>query len=165
MRSLHAEKLTPDAFERFGNVIEATSSAAPISINSGTCLKFPNLAIPECSLDGGRASIHIYRSTPLPHPITVRAFERHNWGTQAFIPIGGKPYLIVVAPPGEFEIANVRVFRAEGTQGVQYHRGTWHHFCLALEAESEFIVIDRLSEHPDCDELDLDPSDQLTIMA
>ena len=150
-----AEKLTGQAFAPFGTVIETTDADRAIAINSGTCLKFAELAMPDCTTDGGKPALHIFRATPLLLPITIKMFERHALGSQTFVPLSARPYLVVVAPPGDFRIEHARVFRAEGNQGVQYHRGTWHHFCLALEAESEFLVIDRYSSRPDCDEITL----------
>lgn len=155
MQTLRTETLTRLAFEPFGTVIEVAGVDQAATINSGSCMKFANLALPECTQDGGNTAIHIYRATPLPLPITLAGFERHNCGTQAFFPLSGRPYLVAVAPAGDFDVTKVRLFKARGTQGVQYGPGTWHHFCLALEAESEFLVIDRLSATPDCDEVHL----------
>ncbi len=163
MRPIKPEKLTRLAFEPFGTVIEVGDVAQAAIINAGTCLKFANLALPNCTQDGGRTAIHIYRATPLPLPVTLAGFERHNCGTQAFFPLSGRPYLVAVAPAGGFDATKVRLFKAEGNQGVQYDPGTWHHFCLALEAESQFLVIDRLSEAPDCDEIYLPIEQQFRI--
>jgi ureidoglycolate lyase len=163
MRPIKPEKLTCLAFEPFGTVIEVNDVAQAAIINAGTCLKFANLALPDCSQDGGCTAIHIYRATPLPLPITLAGFERHSQGTQAFFPLSGRPYLVAVAPPGSFEVTKVRLFKAEGNQGVQYDSGTWHHFCLALGADSEFLVIDRLSATPDCDDVFLPIEQQFRI--
>jgi ureidoglycolate lyase len=35
---------------------------------------------------------------------------------------------------------------------VNYHRGTWHHYLLALGAPSEFVVVDRVGPGDNCDE-------------
>ena len=163
MRTVSAENLTSEAFARFGQVIEASTERPSIQINSGTCSKYSNLALPDCTMAGGRTAMHIYRARPLELPIVVKSFERHVCGSQAFMPLNGRPYLVVVAAIGEFDLKTVRVFRAEGNQGVQYNRGIWHHFCLALEAESEFLVIDRLSSSPDCDEVHLPIEQQFRI--
>jgi len=64
----------------------------------------------------------------------------------------------VVAPAGKFEAANIEVFIANASQGVNYHKGTWHHFCLALNDISDFLVIDRGGEGDNCDVEQLDGS-------
>ncbi len=163
MRTMSAEKLTRAAFEEFGTVIEASCDVEPIAINAGTCRKFASLALADCAIDGGQTAIHIYRAKPLDLPIIVKSLEHHAWGSQTFMPLSGRPYLVIVAPAGPFELEKVRVFRAEGSQGVQYNRGTWHHFCLALDAESDFLVIDRFSPTPDCEEVHLSSNQQFII--
>ncbi len=80
--------------------------------------------------------------------------ERHPLGSQAFLPLGDVKYLVVVAPAGEFDPAGLRAFYAEGWQGVNYARGVWHHPLIALERVSDFVVMDRGGEQPNCDEID-----------
>ncbi|HRJ66500.1 MAG TPA: ureidoglycolate lyase, partial [Alphaproteobacteria bacterium] len=47
-------------------------------------------------------------------------------------------------------------------QGVNYHAGVWHHFSLALDAPSDFLVIDRGGSEKNCDEVFLD-GENITI--
>lgn len=140
MRSLTPEPLTADAFAPFGDVIEASERAEVVPINYGWTTRFN--ALTDIAVGDGQAIISIFRSRPLTPPV-LKIFERHPLGSQAFMPLQGQPFLIAVAPPGAFDAAKVRVFRAEATQGVNYAKGTWHHFLLALEAESDFLVVDR----------------------
>jgi ureidoglycolate lyase len=140
MRELAAEPLTADAFAPFGDVIEASDRAEVMPINYGWTTRFN--ALTEVTVGDGQAVISLFRSKPLD-PLVLKVFERHPLGSQAFMPLQGRPYLVAVAPPGPFDAAAVRVFRAAASQGVNYARGTWHHFLLALEAESDFLVVDR----------------------
>ncbi len=151
MRKIGTEILTQEGFVRFGSVIEAEGTDAVQMINDGTCRKFAKLAALDCASSHGRPVVHIYQATPLPEPLIIKGFERHLLGSQTFMPLDNRPYLVVVAPPGAFDIAQVKVFRAEGHQGVHFNRGTWHHFCLALGDVSQFLVIDRDSPDEDCD--------------
>jgi len=50
------------------------------------------------------------------------------------------------------------VFLASPHQGVNYHKGTWHHYCLALHQISDFIVVDRGGVGDNCDVINLDGS-------
>ncbi|OYD55049.1 hypothetical protein CGK74_02250 [Thauera propionica] len=43
-------------------------------------------------------------------------------------------------------------------QGVNYLAGVWHHPLLALDAVSDFIVIDRKGPGLNCDEVMLEPA-------
>ncbi|EGH47054.1 ureidoglycolate hydrolase [Pseudomonas syringae pv. pisi str. 1704B] len=79
--------------------------------------------------------------------------ERHPLGSQAFVPLLGNPFLIVVAPVGdEPESEATRAFVSNGRQGVNYHRGVWHHPVLTIEKRDDFLVVDRSGEGNNCDE-------------
>ncbi len=147
--------LTKDAFSAFGDVIEATADANNFAINDGFTQRYHNLAKVDVNDNNGHTSINIFRSTPLAQPIVIKMMERHPHGSQAFIPMGQNPYLVVVAPAGEFDVSKIEVFIANSSQGVNYHKGTWHHFCLALDSESDFLVVDRAGEGDNCDVLEL----------
>ena len=140
MRSLTPDPLSADAFAPFGDVIEASERAEIMPINYGWTTRFN--ALSDVAVGDGRAIISLFRSKPLA-PLVLKIFERHPLGSQAFMPLQGRPYLVAVAPAGDFDVGQVRVFRAAADQGVNYARGTWHHFLLALEAESDFLVVDR----------------------
>jgi len=160
MREATPEPLTADAFAPFGDVIEA-SAATAMPINYGWTTRFN--ALTDVAVGDGHAIISIFRSKPLAPPV-LKIFERHPLGSQAFMPLQGRPFLVAVAPPGDFDAAKVRVFRAAATQGVNYARGTWHHFLLALEAESDFLVVDRDGgPGENLDEIELAEADWIAI--
>ena len=160
MRSLTPCPLTADAFAPFGEVIEASDRAEVIPINYGWTTRFNALA--DVSVGDGRAIISLFRSKPLD-PLVLKIFERHPLGSQAFMPLQGRPYLVAVAPAGDFDAARVRVFRAEAHQGVNYAKGTWHHFLLAQDAESDFLVVDREGPGENLDEVELAEADWIAI--
>jgi ureidoglycolate lyase len=161
MRELVPEPLIADAFAPFGEVIEASDRAEVIPINYGWTTRFNALA--DVAVGDGQAIISLFRSRPL-EPLVLKLFERHPLGSQAFMPLQGRPYLVAVAPRGDFDPAAVRVFRAAPHQGVNYARGTWHHFLLALEAESDFLVVDREGgPGENLDEIELAPADWIAV--
>ncbi|GHE82896.1 ureidoglycolate lyase [Thalassotalea profundi] len=156
--------LTNEAFSAYGDVIQASNDTNNFTINNGFTHRFHDLANIDVNDDNGRALLNIFRSTPLEQPIAIKMMERHPKGSQAFIPLGNNPYLVVVAPAGEFNSKNIEVFIANSDQGVNYHKGTWHHFCLALVSVSDFLVIDRGGEGDNCDVVDLDGSLVITTV-
>lgn len=162
-RVLHAKPLTKVAFAPFGDVIEVNDSNQHFPINQGYTTRHHQLTQIEANGDGAQGIISIFRSTPLELPITIAMMERHPLGSQAFIPMSQQPYLVVVAPKGELDLSKIEVFFAQSHQGVNYHTGTWHHFCLALNEVSDFLVVDRQGTSNNCDEILLEPSQQLTI--
>ncbi|MCG8492994.1 MAG: ureidoglycolate lyase [Sneathiellales bacterium] len=156
MLKIHA--LTKEAFAPYGDVISVRENDHFL-INNGSTERYHDLARVEL-LKEGRALINIFRATPLEYPLNVTMVERHPLGSQAFIPMNGRPYLILVAKAGETVTADDLVaFHAEGDQGVNYHAGTWHHPVLALDRVSDFLVVDRGGEGENCDELFFDEKD------
>lgn len=162
MRELVPTPLTAEAFAPYGDVIEASDRAQIMPINYGQTTRFHDLARIDVADEGGRAITSIFRGKPLEPPI-LKIVERHPLGSQAFVPLHGRPYLIAVAPPGVFDPARLTVFLAAAGQGVNYAKGTWHHFLLPLEAESDFLVIDREGPGENLDEIELSPADQVMV--
>ncbi len=148
------EDLNPEAFLPFGDVITTGTAAEQRLINDGHTVRFHNLAALSLTADKGVPLVSIFRSTPLPLPLKITTLERHPLSSQAFYPLSDKPYLVIVAPAGELREQDIRVFRACG-QGVNYHPGTWHHYSLALDSISDFLVIDRGGPDENCDEITL----------
>jgi len=161
MRDVTPEPLTPEAFAPFGRVIEASDAVERISINQGHAVRYDRLAALDVGDGGGSGAISLFRAKPLAEPV-LRMFERHPLGSQSFVPLGGRDYLVAVAPAGDFDPAAIRVFRAGGGQGVHYAKGVWHHFLLVL-AESDFLVVDRVGPGDNCDEVALDAGDVIRV--
>lgn len=149
--SLHAEPLTNDAFAPFGQVIQASESAQRLIINDGNTERFHDLATLEPGA-GGRIIVSLFRARPRTLPFTITMMERHPHASQAFIPQSGRPWLVVVAPAGRPPHASaLRLFSCRGDQGINYAPGVWHHPILALDAVSDFIVLDREGPGENCD--------------
>ena len=160
---LTSEPLTAAAFAPFGDVIETSADCERRTINAGVTERLHDLAQLTLDAQGGRPCLSIFRTTPLPLPLELSMLERHPLSSQAFVPLSGRPWLVVVAPPGEPAPASARAFLARADQGVNFHPGTWHHFSLALEAPSDFLVVDRTDGAADCDEITLDDPLCITI--
>jgi ureidoglycolate lyase len=161
MRRFTPEPLTAEAFAAFGEVIATDAAVRSYPINYGATTRFHDLA--RVDPGDGVVIVSIFRSTPLPAPIVLKIFERHPLGSQAFVPLNGRPYLVAVAPPGAFDPAAIRLFRARGDQGVNYSPGTWHHYSLALGEASDFLVIDRAGEGSNLDEVHLAERDWVMV--
>lgn len=139
---LPIEKLTPEAFAPFGDVI-ATHNRNWFPINDGTTQRYHDLATIDVHSGGGKPLLSIFRVSAIAHPLTIERMERHPLGSQAFMPLGREAFLVVVADKGDFRPTTLRAFLTDGRQGVNYHRGVWHHAIIALNAETDFLVIDR----------------------
>ncbi|WP_159837968.1 ureidoglycolate lyase [Burkholderia sp. 8Y] len=154
MKTLAIEPLTRTAFEPFGDVIEL-EGAKQIPINLGTTIRFHDLCKVDVTDEGGRTLVNLFRGQPRVLPFEVKMMERHPLGSQAFIPLDERPYLVVVAPAGELDESKIRAFVTRGWQGVNYAKGVWHHPLIALGKVSDFIIVDRGGDGLNLNEQDL----------
>lgn len=164
MKMLQVERLTRAAFAPFGDVIEL-DGARHFAINGGTTERYHDLASVDVMESGGRPLINLFRAQPRALPVKITMMERHPLGSQAFIPLMAGRYLVVVAPAGEFDAALMRAFWTDAWQGVNYGKGVWHHPLLALDRVSDFVVVDRGGDQPNCDEVCLAEPWQLVFEA
>ncbi|MGB1236652.1 MAG: ureidoglycolate lyase [Pseudomonadales bacterium] len=152
MKTLVAQPLTAQAFKPFGDVIE-TQGRDWFSINNGSTERYHHLSEVDLAEPGDRAIINIFRASALEMPLRIEMMERHPRGSQAFIPLRGQPFVVVVAEAGAPPRADqLRAFTVRADQGVNYRQGVWHHPIICLAAQDDFLVIDRLGEGNNCDE-------------
>jgi len=163
IRLIKPTPLTAKNFAPYGDVIEASDQATPRTINQGNSQRYHDLARLDLTADGGRPSLNIFRSQPLPRPVMIRLMERHPLSSQAFFPLGPEPYLVAVAGTGDFHPKHIRAFLARADQGVNFHPGVWHHYSLALNAPSDFLVVDRIGPGNDCEEVTLAENKLISI--
>jgi ureidoglycolate lyase len=134
------EDATAEALAPFGQIIGRASGAVPVSVDfykGAVKMSYPARFSSDYPVDLTLASLDV-------RPGEVRYMERHFQHTQAFLPLGGKPFIAVMAPPSDGDlpdIAAVRAFRFDGTAGFVMHRGTWHEFPFAVEPDTDIVVI------------------------
>lgn len=147
---LAIQPLTREAFAAFGDVIDA-AGAASYAINEGTALRFNDLARVDVAEQGGRPGVSVFRGQAMRFPLELSAMERHPLGSQAFMPLSGRPFLVVVAPDVNGRPGAPKAFLSNGRQGINFHRNTWHHSLLTLGETSDFLVVDRLGADDNCE--------------
>lgn len=162
-RTLPLEPLTADAFRAFGEVMQTGPQATYFSINEGEAVRYDDLARVDVSSGGGSPCLSIFSARPRALPFALSLLERHPLGSQAFMPLSGRPYLVVVSQGADTpDLDTLRCFLAGPAQGVNYARGTWHHPLLALDAPSDFLVLDRRGAGENCEEHRL-PADSVWV--
>jgi ureidoglycolate lyase len=142
-RLITAQPLTRAAFAQFGDVIDAASAATRFPINGGKAQRYHALARPEATGPDGHVLISIVRGTPYDFPLALGMVERHPLGSQAFVPLSPRPFLVVVCPdlggvPGE-----PHALLTHPGQGVNYRRNVWHGVLTPIGEEQDFLVVDR----------------------
>ncbi|MGJ7504394.1 ureidoglycolate lyase [Variovorax sp. ZT5P49] len=148
---LVAQPLTSQAFAPYGTVIEApTGEGRPI--NGGNAQRFDLLDDLQLDAEGGRPMLALFRAQARRFPHEVSEMERHALGSQTFVPLGDRRFVIVVARAGDAPTSaqQLAAFVTDGRQGVVLAPGTWHHALLAVDA-GDFVVIERAGSGVDCD--------------
>ncbi len=77
-------------------------------------------------------------------PQRLNRINRHLDHTQLFIPLGGAPFAVFVAPPDEsadgFDPRKIAAFTTNGRTAVIFHVGTWHIEPRALAGDTCQLV-------------------------
>jgi ureidoglycolate lyase len=142
-RDIRTMALNDAAFAPFGEVIGAKGEPS-FQINQGMCDRFHDLARVDIADAEGAPGISIGRGRPYALPLELRMVERHPLGSQAFIPLGGDPFLAVVAPDEDGRPGRPLAFLTGPGQGVNYRRGTWHGVLTPLVRPQAFLIVDRV---------------------
>jgi ureidoglycolate lyase len=163
VRRLRVERLTPEAFAPFGEII----GPAPRPAVTNRDLIARNLVriehpVPQDRLDAfdvldywapvgaiSQEPMKFGFMIPRERPWHVDWFERHLKGTQSFLPLGGQS-MIVLAPPNDpFDspavpkVEDARAFLLDGTRGINLKLGTWHWTPFPVTAGAAFAILVR----------------------
>lgn len=111
--------LSQEAFSAYGDVIE-TQQRDFFHINNGLVERYHDLALVEI-LEQDRTLISINRAQPANLPLTIHELERHPLGTQAFIPMKGEVFVVVVALGDDKpDLSTLRAFITIVTSGITH---------------------------------------------
>ncbi len=154
-RTITATALTRDAFAPFGEVIQ-TEGANRYPINNGMCERYHDLAAIETAGPGARPAISIFRGSPYELPLKLTMVERHPFGSQAFIPLSPRPFLVVVCEDTDAGPGRPVAFVAAPGQGVNYPRKRWHGVLTPIGQPQDFAVVDRAGDGTNLEEFHFD---------
>ena len=133
---------TPEALAPYGRILGRGSGIMPT--DSG--FYSGKVAITKPVTFQSDSDTCLSLATIQPRAFELEHIERHYKHTQAFIPLGGKPFIVVFGAPTagpEPDFDQLEAFRFDGTDGFCMHIGTWHEFPFSLEADTDVIVILR----------------------
>jgi ureidoglycolate lyase len=138
---LPVRELTAEAFAPYGEVSEPAS---------GFRLDFSTQPASFCHVRIEHRPLHLY------------FFARHLYSTQAYVPLGGSPSVLVVAPPSDLsdadalpDLTRAAAFRLDGGRAINLNRGTWHRTPMPIDSWADFMVLDREGTLDDLDLVDL----------
>jgi ureidoglycolate lyase len=142
VRELKVEPATPEALAPFGQVLGVHDQVQPLP--TGFYEGKVTVYAPVQFQSDEDTLLTV--ATVDRRDLRVQWMERHFKHTQTFIPLGGKPFIVVLAPPNDKELPDldqVRAFLFDGSSGFTMKIGTWHEFPFALLDHSNVIVILR----------------------
>lgn len=128
------EPLRAVAFEPFGKVLAGPGEPGRTRFNDFL----------ENARADARVDLSIATLEPTGLPMLARILERHPYSSQTFVPLRAARYLVIVAPDqddGGPDIERARCFLAEGSQGITYRRGVWHHGMTVLDDAAEMAIL------------------------
>ncbi len=141
--TLTVAPLTSEVFAPYGDVI-VLRDAPDVLINQGLCGRHHDLA--QMDFGGGRAGISLFDAKARQFPLAIDMVERHPLGSQAFIPMSGVPFLVVVADDNGGVPVNLKAFVTGPGQAINLFRNTWHGVLCPIEAPGLYAIIDRIGE-------------------
>lgn len=145
MNTIVAQPLTREAFSPYGEVID-TEGADHFPINNGRCERYHALARTDAIGPGARVIISIFKGTPYTLPLKLHMVERHPLGSQAFIPLSPRPFLVVVARDDGNRPGRPQAFLTRPGQGVNYPPNVWHGVLTPIGEPQDFLVVDRAGD-------------------
>ncbi len=150
MRRLPIRPIDAAAFAPYGWLADADGTTGR-PINDGTSQRIDGVGELQLTADGGAPCLALFRAQARDPRGPWQVLERHRLGTQSFVPMGGAPYVVLVAlgdaQPDEGTLA---AFAVAGHQAVTLRAGTWHHGLIAPQG-GDFIVIERQGAQVDCE--------------
>lgn len=154
MTTITAAPLTAAAFAPFGEVLAPRDTPSKM-INAGRCERHHALATVERG--GGEAILSIFRSEGFALPYTFALLERHPLGSQAFVPLSDRPWLVIVAPDEGGRPGAPLAFIVPPHTGLNLRVGTWHGVLTPLDGAADFIVVDREGGGVNLEEVEIPP--------
>ena len=136
------KKVSKKNFKKFGQIID-TSKKKYFKINNGFAKRYDNLGKIDTSTKRGSTIVSIFSARKISFPMKIDMMEKHQLGSQAFVPMEETSFLVFVAPKGERpNLKKIESFRIPKQTGINLKPGIWH-FPLISTKNMNFLVIDR----------------------
>jgi len=153
-KMIRAVPITAEAFAPYGELLAPRPQPTRM-INRGRCERHHALAVVERG--GGEAILSVFRSEGVTLPYVCDLLERHPLGSQAFMPLGGEPWMSVVAPDEDGQPGAPLAFIVPAGVGVNLRAGVWHGVLTPLGGSADFLVVDREGEGVNLEEVAIPP--------
>lgn len=150
--SIRAIPITSEAFSPFGDLLEL-GTVEPKLINEGRCKRYTDLA--QLDVQDNQTGISLFHADIRELPYQLTLLERHPLGSQAFIPMAGSTFMVIVANDKNDKPNNPQAFMIGTNQGINIHRNVWHGVLTPLSGNGLFTVIDYVGDRENLEEFRL----------
>jgi len=146
MHTINLEPATLESVAPFGTLVGVAPGANPIFRYEGI-----DFYQSPFRLDGTPELI----VCNMPRrPFRIGMIERHFRHNQTYLPLNGKAFIIVVAPPSESDVPpleSLRAFLFQDGCGIALGEGVWHDLPLAMEDDTQIAVVLTSESHVNTD--------------
>jgi ureidoglycolate lyase len=147
---LSCQPLTAQAFSPYGEVLNLFAPADQ-TIILGTSGGRDLPAGLDLAGDQGQAVLAVFHALAQNPEGPCHMLERHQHGSQTFVPLtGARCRLLVALGQEQPDLRTLQCFDVTGQQGFTLHKGTWHHPLMALD-NGAFLVLERRGLSVDCE--------------
>lgn len=150
-RIINAVPLTRENFAPFGEVID-TDCDTHYPINNGKCERYHDLCRVEATGTNARVLVSLFKGTPYDFPLKLGMVERHPFGSQAFMPLSPRPFVVIVCHDTPQGPGTPHAFITRPGQGVNYPRNLWHAVLTPIGEPQDFLVVDRGGDEKNLEE-------------
>ncbi len=131
MNTIKVQKLTPEAFAPFGEVL--TTEGREAGGNPASHLWYPQVVVLN-----DPTSINLMRV--LQHDFVLKDFEAHDHTTENLIALDGD-LIVGMAPAGELKAENVQAFYIPCGLGISLKPSVWHAVPFAVGKDVMSVCI------------------------
>ena len=161
MKQILVQKINKEHFAAFGDILHIDGSPDKL-INGGFCERYNDRA--KLEFTNGSAGISIFNAKVRKLPYKFSMLERHPYGSQAFLPLTGNPFLVIIAENNtEDKPKKPRAFITGENQGINIHRNIWHGVLTPLTAPGIFAVVDRIGSEDNLEEYFLEETFEVKL--
>lgn len=152
--TLPARPLNASDFALYGDVLELSRRNGQ-PINAGTSQRMDLPSELNLSQQGGAPVLAVFRAQAQAPEGPWDMMERHQLGSQTFVPLAGARCVVLVALGEQApDRATFAAFQVSGVQGFTLKPGTWHHPLIAID-DGDFLVLERQGAEADCEVMQL----------
>lgn len=162
-RRLQAQPLSAQPLADYGwmmDIDQAFAGNAGHPINAGTSRRVDMPGTLSLHAHEGQAQMTVFRARAQGVEGPWHLMERHQWGSQTFVPLGQSHevspacILLVALGASSPDETTLKAFVVGARQAFTLRPGTWHHPLIAVQ-ERDFLVIERRGPREDCEVMHL----------